>query len=208
MTTPRQSPLGPQPDPMGPDPDPYPDPDPIPVPNPAPEPAAPVPEEPGDRDVLGDPECLGRGPRLVRHLAIGALLAGGAIAACFNEVPGPQGPLPSPMREVPKQGPKPEPIMPAPHIIGKPSLDAGVPMMSMSQGAAARPMRLTIPIGATSMSDIPTSDPPPPTQPPEQNPPAPAPSDAGVVDSSADLPPEMPDAGPIATPDAGQPLRR
>jgi hypothetical protein len=102
--------------------------------------------------------------------------------------------------------------MPAPQIIGKPSLDAGVPMSSMSQGAASTPVRLTIPIGATTrvaQNDSVASDPPPPTQPPqqppEQNPPG---SDAGVPDSASDLPPEVPDAGPIATPDAGQPLHR
>ena len=38
---------------------------------------------------------------------------GGIVAACYNEVPGPSGPLP-PTREVPRQGPKPERIMPTP----------------------------------------------------------------------------------------------
>jgi hypothetical protein len=86
--------------------------------------------------------------------------------------------------------------MPAPNVA--PSLDAG--LGPAPQGASAHPARLTIPVSAK-----PDSDPPPPTQPPQQQP---APPADAAIDSAADLPPQAPDAGPIAQPDAGQPLHR
>jgi hypothetical protein len=229
---------------MGPDPDPAPDPEPLHIPNPNPEPA-PLPEEPTHADTLT------AGPRkrsqFALRLAASALAVGGAVVACYNEVPGPQGPLPSPTREVPPQGPKPGPLVPAPHLI--PPLDAGLPVPTpegRTPNAAApssSSARLTIPAAGASPTvrsrgtrsaapngarathpavrvaqtttthddatsandDAPSSDPPPPTEPPQQQPPG---SDAGVVDSPADLPPDLPDAGPIATADAGQPLGR
>ena len=190
MTTPHRAPPGPGPDPMGPDPDPSPDPDPIPVPNPDPEPS---PEEPVHA------EAHGRSPRVTfrvtarpsrygLRIAAAIVSVGGAIAACYNDVPGPQGPLPSPMREVRPQGPSPGPILPTPHLA--PTLDAGVPV---PQGAASA-TRLTIPAGARVAQ--------------RENDPQPQhPSDAGVVDSASDLPPEVPDAAPNATPDAGHPVK-
>jgi hypothetical protein len=181
------------------------------VPNPDPEPAAPIPEEPVPTDAARADAARHR-RSFALSLVAGLVAVGGAIAACHNEIPGPQGPLPSPMREVPPQGPKPQPIMPGPAPrIG--SLDASVPITSTSQGgAASSPARLTIPVNAVAQNDNVASDPPPPTQPPaqppSQNPPANPPNDGGVVDSTADLPSEVPDAGQVALPDAGQPLRR
>jgi hypothetical protein len=230
---------------MGPDPDPAPDPEPLHVPNPNPDPQ-PLPEDPMHADALMRAAPIADTPTRSRRFALrfaaGALAIGGAIVACYNEVPGPQGPLPSPAREVPPQGPKPGPLVPAPHLI--PPLDAGLPVPTpegRTPNAAApssSSAHLTVPAGApldqhanatdtriasharvaqsharvaqttsspSRSSDGPSSDPPPPTEPPQQQPPG---SDAGVVDSPADLPPDLPDAGPIASADAGQPLAR
>jgi hypothetical protein len=201
--SPHRIPPGPQPDPMGPDPDPAPDPDPIPVPNPDPDPQ-PLPEEPSHGD-YAHVDATHEHPARVRfrvttrpsrfglRIAAAIVSVGGALVACYNEVPGPQGPLPLPAREVPPQGPAPGPILPTPHLA--PTLDAGLPV---PQGASSA-VRLTIPAGARVARRT-EADPPPPTTP------QPPPSDAGVVDSAGDLPPEVPDAGPEVAIDAGQPM--
>ena len=149
-------------------------------------------------------------------LATATLATGAAVAACYNDVPGPQGPLPSPTREVPPQGPKPGPVMPTPPLLPT-QLDAALPTpqgatSSTSQAATSstsRGVRLTIPTGV-ALADPPKdagTAPTPPTPIDASPAPAPTPQDAGI-DSTADLPPEVPDAGRIVQPDAGQPLHR
>src|SRR5687768_1190595 len=192
MTNPHRSPLGPQqPDPMGPDPDPAPEPDPVPVPNPDPEPM-PLPEEPSHADYAHVDagrnarvrfRVTARPSRFGLRIAAAIVSVGGAFAACYNDVPGPEGPLPLPGREVPPQGPSPGPILPITNLA--PTLDAGVPV---PQGAA-RSVRLMIPV-----KQVAAAEPPPPA------------SDAGVVDSAGDLPPEVPDASPEVVIDAGNPI--
>lgn len=48
------------------------------------------------------------------RFALSAGATAGIVAACYNEVPGPSGPLPLPTREVSPQGPRPGPITPTP----------------------------------------------------------------------------------------------
>lgn len=49
------------------------------------------------------------------RLALSAGATAGIVAACYNEVPGPSGPLPlPPTREAPPMGPRPGPITPTP----------------------------------------------------------------------------------------------
>ena len=49
------------------------------------------------------------------RLALSAGATAGIVAACYNDVPGPSGPMPlPPTREVPPQGPRPGPITPTP----------------------------------------------------------------------------------------------
>ena len=98
-----------------------------------------------------------------------ALALSGAVVACYNDVPGPLGPLPSPRREAPPMGPTPGPILPPARLTEEP--DAGVPVPSLQPASYAVP--------------------------------AAAPPDAGVIDSPADLPADIPDAGAEIKFDAG-----
>lgn len=163
--------------------------------------------------------------RLLTGVVAAVLGVSASIVACYNEVPGPQGPLPSPIREVPPQGPAPQPIVPAPSVA--PKLDGGIPVIGPQSGSppapssassspgpsgAARAARLTIPLApptpSSPASENPASDPPPPTQPPQQQPPKQAPPVDAGIDSTADLPRELPDAAPTVAADAGQPLHQ
>jgi hypothetical protein len=103
----------------------------------------------------------------------GALALTGAVVACYNDVPGPQGPLPNPSREAPPMGPNPGPIFPPARLVAEP--DAGVPVPQVQRAQFA----------------VQAAAPPP---------------DAGVIDSPADLPAEVPDAGDEIMLDSGQPL--
>lgn len=107
------------------------------------------------------------------RIVAGALALTGAVVACYNEVPGPQGPLPAPSREAPPMGSPPGPILPIARLA--PAPDAGVPVPQ------PQPARIAVAVAGEL-------------------------TDAGVVDSPADLPPEAPDAAPNVVPDAARPL--
>ena len=109
-----------------------------------------------------------------RIALIGAATAG-VVAACYNEVPGPSGPLP-PTREVSPQGPRPKPLMPAPTV----GLDAGVEPMTKEPLETSRVIEVQVKVAPQAQN------PTPPTTP------QPSPVDAGVGDV-LDLPP-IPDA--------------
>lgn len=113
--------------------------------------------------------------RWTLRIAGGALALGGAVVACHNKVPGPQGPLPAPRREAPPMGSPTGPILPIARLA--PAPDAGVPVPQ------PQPAKLSVQVAGEL-------------------------SDAGVIDSPADLPAELPDAGPDILPDAGKPLRK
>lgn len=117
-----------------------------------------------------------RFPNWVTRLALAGLAAGATVVACYNDVPGLQGPLPSPRREVSPLGPSPGPIMPSSPPLAS---DGGVPL----------PIQQVMKSSADPAAD-----------------PSHVPQDAGI-DSTADLPPEVPDSMPIVR-DAAQPLRR
>jgi hypothetical protein len=106
------------------------------------------------------------------------------IAACYNDVPGPEQPLPLPTREVKPMGPRPRPILPAPVVPRVPlPADAGAPSpQQVLVMPAAEP-----PLGGFMDASVEV--------------------DADVVDSAVDLP-GLPDAGVELGYDAGQPVHR
>ena len=108
------------------------------------------------------------------RIVAGALALTGAVVACYNEVPGPQAPLPAPRREAPPMGSPTGPILPIARLA--PAPDAGVPVPQ------PQPAKLSVAVAGEL-------------------------TDAGV-DSTADLPPEAPDAAPNVLPDAGKPLAK
>ena len=63
-------------------------------------------------------------------IALVAGAAGGVVAACYNDVPGPSAPLP-PTREVSPQGPAPGPLTPPPTI----AIDGGLDPSTSPSGA-------------------------------------------------------------------------
>lgn len=122
-------------------------------------------------------------PSWVTRIVLAAAATSGVVAACYNDVPGPSGPLP-PTREVSPQGPQPGPITPTPLL----AIDAGIETTS-------RVIEMNTRIVPQAQE---AEDPTPPTTP---NPPM---QDAGVSDSM-DLPP-VPDADvlPDAPPGVSQ----
>ena len=123
------------------------------------------------------------------RLTLCASATGATIVACYNEVPGPQGPLPTLRREVAPMGPNPGPIVPGPIIPGPRLGDAGVPIQQVQREAV--PIQRVIVQPETPSVESPTG-----------------PVDAGVpIDSTADLPLEIPDADIQIVVDAGQPVR-
>jgi hypothetical protein len=109
------------------------------------------------------------------RIVAGALALSGAVVACHNEVPGPQGPLPAPSREAPPMGGPTGPIFPIARLAPAPDAGVAVPQ--------PQPAKLSVAVAGEL-------------------------SDAGVIDSPADLPAEMPDAAPNIVPDAGKPLAK
>jgi len=74
----------------------------------------------GARHKIGTRLALGHGMSRLVHWATRVALvvaaAGGVVAACYDDVPGPAGPLP-PTREVKPLGPRPKPA--APRLVPK-----------------------------------------------------------------------------------------
>lgn len=124
-----------------------------------------------------------------QRIALSLATAGAVITACYR-------------REVKPMGPTPEPLMPEAPALA-PTPDAGVPVPETPQAH-----RVVIrPAGPLAQNE-PIVDPESDAQDapePQPNPP-PVPSDAGVPDSPADLPPEVPDAGIVL--DAAMPIRQ
>jgi hypothetical protein len=123
---------------------------------------------------------------LATRIALIAGATGGIVVACYNDVPGPSGPLP-PTREVSPQGPRPGPIMPAPAV----PLDAGIAPLT-DEPTSSRVIELHV-----KLAPQPQQNPTPPTTP------QPSPVDAGVADE-IELPP-IPDASvPLDAPGVQQ----
>ena len=108
------------------------------------------------------------------RIALAAAATAGIAAACYDEVPGPSGPLP-PTREVPAQGPRPGPISPPPMTV----FDGGVPVPVPSPGPSSAHF-----VGTHARVAV--IDPAPDAG-------AAGVTDAGI-DDAVDLPP-LPDAG-------------
>ncbi|NVB80251.1 MAG: hypothetical protein HOV81_17790 [Kofleriaceae bacterium] len=121
-----------------------------------------------------------------QRIALSVATAGAVITACYR-------------REVQPMGPTPGPLVPeAPALAPKP--DGGVPVPESPQAR-----HVMIEPAAPLAQSEPIVDPENDQQAaPQQAAPA-VPSDAGVPDSPADLPHEVPDAG-VAL-DAGVPIR-
>lgn len=135
------------------------------------------------------------------RIAAGALALGGAIVACYDEVPGPQGPRPAQLREAPPPGPTPRsPLLLPAHVAPGANADAEIFVPSSS------PARISVPIVAQAGDGSGAG----PGDAADDNgsgvAPTPPPPDA-AVDSLADLPREVPDAGSDVHFDAGLPLR-
>jgi hypothetical protein len=117
---------------------------------------------------------------LAPRIALIAAASGGVVAACYNDVPGPSGPLP-PTREVSPQGPRPGPIMPAPVV----TFDAGI--APMHEPTTSRVIETQVKLAPQAQN------PTPPTTP------QPSPVDAGVGDV-LDLPPIPDSSVPLDAP--------
>ena len=88
--------------------------------------------------------------KLALRLGLFAAATGGIAAACYNELPGPSGPLP-PTREVGPLGPKPGPLTPTPVRI---DTDAGLPVPSVPNRSASRVIETQTRIGAAPAHDM------------------------------------------------------
>jgi hypothetical protein len=92
------------------------------------------------------------------RIVAGALALSGAVVACYNEVPGPQGPLPAPSREAPPMGGPTGPILPIARLAPAPDAGMRVPQAQPAKLAVAAAGELTD-AGVDSPADLPPETP-------------------------------------------------
>ena len=89
--------------------------------------------------------------RLTIRLALLAAAISGIVAACYNELPGPSGPLP-PTREVTPIAPKPGKLQPVPI---RTDTDAGIPLPAVEPNpSSTRVIETHTRFGATPAHDV------------------------------------------------------